>query len=158
MQSPQEVGAFRLPEEVAGLCYLHSITNRESSWSAPFLRFQDHFKGWMTARALLKNTVDNKIILDYLNQTKFSIVSDETFFSFFMLDCISKNVGIFYNKKDYTFDKKLINLVAKVHQINFGNFEESLSNINDILNKTQEIPNYKFENFKDYYSDYFLKI
>ena len=27
-------------------------------------------------------TVDNKIILNYLNQTKFSIVSDETLFSF----------------------------------------------------------------------------
>ena len=75
-----------------------------------------------------------------------------------MLDCISKNVGIFYNKKNYTIDKKLINLVAKVHQINFGDFEESLSKINNILNKTQEIPNYKFVNFKDYYSDYFLKI
>ena len=75
-----------------------------------------------------------------------------------MLDCISKNVGIFYNKKNYIIDKKLINLVAKVHQINFGDFEESLSKINNILNKTQEIPNYKFENFKDYYSDYFLKI
>ena len=35
-------------------------------------------------------TVDNKIILNYLNQTKFSIVSDETLFSFFMLDCLSK--------------------------------------------------------------------
>lgn len=103
-------------------------------------------------------TVDNKIILDYLNQTKFSIVSDETLFSFFMLDCLSKNVGIFYNKKNYTFDKRLINLVAKVHQINFIDFEESLSKINEVLNNTQEIPNYKFEDFKDYYSDYFLKI
>ena len=102
-------------------------------------------------------TVDNKIILNYLNQTKFSIVSDETLFSFFMLDCLSKNVAVFYNKKNYTFDQRLINLVAKVHQINFNNFEESLSKINEILNTTQEIPNYKFENFKDYYVDYFLK-
>ena len=102
-------------------------------------------------------TVDNKIILNYLNQTKFSIVSDETLFSFFMLDCLSKNVAVFYNKKNYTFDQRLINLVAKVHQINFNNFEESLSKINEILNRTQEIPNYKFENFKDYYADYFLK-
>jgi glycosyltransferase involved in cell wall biosynthesis len=102
--------------------------------------------------------VDNKIILDYLNQTKFSIVSDETLFSFFMLDCLSKNVGIFYNKKNYTFDKRLTNFVAKFHQINFNDFEESLSKINEVLNKTQEIPNYKFEDFKDYYSDYFLKI
>ena len=102
-------------------------------------------------------TVDNKIILNYLNQTKFSIVSDETLFSFFMLDCLSKNVAVFYNKKNYTFDQRLINLVAKVHQINFNNFEESLSKINEILNTTQEIPNYKFENFKDYYADYFLK-
>ncbi len=102
-------------------------------------------------------TVDNKIILNYLNQTKFSIVSDETLFSFFMLDCLSKNVAVFYNKKNYTFDQRLINLVAKVHEINFNNFEESLSKINEILNRTQEIPNYKFENFKDYYADYFLK-
>ena len=102
-------------------------------------------------------TVDNKIILNYLNQTKFSIVSDETLFSFFMLDCLSKNVAVFYNKKNYTFDQRLINLVAKVHEINFNNFEESLSKINEILNTTQEIPNYKFENFKDYYADYFLK-
>lgn len=48
-------------------------------------------------------------------------------------------------------------MMAKVHQINFNNFEESLSKINEILNTTQEIPNYKFENFKDYYADYFLK-
>ena len=54
-----------------------------------------------------------------------------------MLDCLSKNVGIFYNK-NYTFDKRLINLVAKVHQINFIDFEESLSKINEVLNKTQE--------------------
>ena len=74
-----------------------------------------------------------------------------------MLDCLSKNVAVFYNKKNYTFDQRLINLVAKVHQINFNNFEESLSKINEILNRTQEIPNYKFENFKDYYADYFLK-
>ena len=46
-----------------------------------------------------------------------------------MLDCLSKNVAVFYNKKNYTFDQRLINLVAKVHQINFNNFEESLSKL-----------------------------
>ena len=69
-----------------------------------------------------------------------------------------QQLSLKFNKKNYTFDKRLINLVAKVHQINFIDFEESLSKINEVLNNTQEIPNYKFEDFKDYYSDYFLKI
>ncbi len=102
--------------------------------------------------------VEKKVILDYLNNSKFSIVSDETPFSFFMLDCLMNNVNIFYNKKKYNFDDKLNELVSRTHPINFDNFEESLKDIKNILNKTKDIPNYQFNNFSEFYSEYFQKI
>ncbi len=102
-------------------------------------------------------TVENKVILNYLSQSKFSIVSDETLFSFFMLDCLRNSVTIFYNKKDYNSDEKLSDIVSKIHEINFNNFEESIKKIKKVFIETKDIPNYKFDNFKSFYSDYFLK-
>ena len=78
-------------------------------------------------------TVENKVILNYLSQSKFSIVSDETLFSFFMLDCLRNSVTIFYNKKDYNSDEKLSDIVSKIHEINFNNFEESIKKLKKFL-------------------------
>ena len=102
--------------------------------------------------------VDNKVVLNYLNNTKFSIVSDETHFSFFMLDCLMNDVNIFYNKRKIDFDEKLNNLVSKTHPINFENLEESLQEINNILRNTKDTPNYQLNNFREFYNEYFEKI
>ena len=99
--------------------------------------------------------VDNNKILAYLNNSKFSIVSDETLFSFFMLDSIRNNVNIFFNNRDYILDKNLSKFVSKLHPINFDNFEDSIIEIRKKTLDTSKLPNYEIYDVKNFYSDYF---
>ena len=99
--------------------------------------------------------MDNNKILAYLNNSKFSIVSDETLFSFFMLDSIRNNVNIFFNNRDYILDKNLSKFVSKLHPINFDNFEDSIIEIRKKTLDTSKLPNYEIYDVKNFYSDYF---
>lgn len=103
----------------------------------------------------LLGMVDNSKVLTYLNNSKFSIVSDETLFSFFMLDSIRNNVNIFFNNRDYILDKNLSKFVSQLHPINFGNFEESIIEIRKRILDTSNLPNYDIYDVKNFYSDYF---
>jgi len=77
-----------------------------------------------------KNLIKNEKVQEYLNRSKFTIISNENFYSFFCLEAIKNNVNIFYNIKqkvnidflkkskkliqlDYSDDMKVINRIKK---------------------------------------------
>ena len=75
-----------------------------------------------------------------------------------MLDCLKNNVNIFYNKKKNNYNVKLNGIISKMHPINFRNFEESMREIDNVINKIEETPNYQLDNFNEFYNEYFEKI
>ena len=44
-----------------------------------------------------------------------------------------------------------------MHPINFRNFEESMREIDNVINKIEETPNYQLDNFNEFYNEYFEK-
>jgi len=73
-------------------------------------------------------------LLTLLDKTKFTITSDENFYSLFAIDCFSSNVFVFYNKfikpKKFFFGKYL------TKEINFLDINYSIKKIlNSISNK-----------------------
>ena len=45
-----------------------------------------------------------------------------------------------------------------MHPINFRNFEESMREIDNVINKIEETPSYQLDNFNEFYNEYFEKI
>jgi hypothetical protein len=66
-------------------------------------------------------------VLRLLDRTKFSIISDENFFSLFSIDCIACNVVIFYNKNKTSYKKTLG--LNNIVSINFDNLLYSVNKI-----------------------------
>ena len=79
-------------------------------------------------------------LLAFLDKTKFTIVSDENFYTLFAIDCFSSNVHVFYNEntkpKKFYFNEKFINSI-KFSDINF-----SLKKILNIAKNKKKIYNY----------------
>jgi glycosyltransferase involved in cell wall biosynthesis len=90
-----------------------------------------------------------------LSNTKFSIVSDETLFSFFTIDCMKFNINIFCNDKDYNLDAKLDEIYTKFHKINFAELSISKSKIKDVLKNTDSLSAYQSSDLSIFYKDYF---
>ena len=72
---------------------------------------------------------------NFLARTKFSINSAENFYSLFAIDCISNNVDLFFDKKN--FYKKNLFPKENIHLINFNNFNKSFSIIKNTIKKTR---------------------
>ena len=98
--------------------------------------------GYKYTRPNLINYINipRKKLLTFLDKTKFTIVSDENFYSLFAIDCFSSNVHVFYNQsikpKKFYFDEKLINPI-KFDDINF-----SLKKIFDIIKNKKSKTNH----------------
>jgi hypothetical protein len=95
--------------------------------------------------------IPRKKLLTFLDKTKFTIVSDENFYSLFAIDCFSSNVHVFYNQtvkpNKFYFSEKLINSI-KFSNINFS-LKKILKIVKNRKNKDNHIENkkIKFENF-----------
>ena len=81
-------------------------------------QFSDNYLGFIT----------NKKVIDILNKTKFSILSEENFESFYSSECLSNHVNIFYDPskmntpENFDSNKKLIHL-------NYDKYDESIATI-----------------------------
>ena len=99
--------------------------------------------------------IPRKKLLTFLDKTKFTIVSDENFYSLFAIDCFSSNVHVFYNQsikpKKFYFNEKLINPI-KFDDIDFSlkkilNIVENKKNKNNYIeNKTINTANFLYLN------------
>jgi hypothetical protein len=95
--------------------------------------------------------IPRKKLLTFLDKTKFTIVSDENFYSLFAIDCFSSNVHVFYNQtvkpNKFYFSEKLINSI-KFSDINFS-LKKILKIVKNRKNKNNHIENKKIksENF-----------
>jgi hypothetical protein len=95
--------------------------------------------------------IPRKKLLTFLDETKFTIVSDENFYSLFAIDCFSSNVHVFYNQtvkpNKFYFSEKLISSI-KFSNINFS-LNKILKIVKNRKNKNNHIKNKKIksENF-----------
>ena len=158
------------------LFYLRSHTNKSNYVhrriidSLLELNFKIIVVGDKYTRPNLINYINipRKKLLTFLDKTKFTIVSDENFYSLFAIDCFSSNVHVFYNQsikpKKFYFDEKLINPI-KFDDINFSlkkilNIVENKKNKNNYVeNKTINTANFLYlNNLKKIFLDRFTRV
>lgn len=113
------------------LFYLRSHTNKSNNFHRSIIDslLELNFKIIVVGDKYNKQNVINYIniprikLLAFLDKTKFTIVSDENFYTLFAIDCFSSNVHVFYNKntkpKKFYFNKKFITSI-KFFDINYS--------------------------------------
>jgi len=73
-------------------------------------------------------------LLNILDKTKYTVASDENFYSLFTIDCLSSNVSIFYNYTKYS--KSIISSFIPIKFNNFNySFDKIISHIKKKSNK-----------------------
>ena len=100
---------------------------------------------------IYKGTVTRKKSLYLISVSKYSLASIENLFSFFVLDCLSNNLKVLYNK-NFKIDKNLIKTNLLI-PIDFYNLKKTLKSI-DNLNKNKSLKTLKFKklNFSSFFS------
>ena len=98
-----------------------------------------------------KGIVTRKKSLQLISVSKYSLGSFENLFSFFVLDCLSNNLKIFFNK-NFKIDKKLIKTNLLI-PIDFYNLKKTLKSIeNSIKRKNLNSLKFKKLNFTSFFS------
>jgi glycosyltransferase involved in cell wall biosynthesis len=87
-----------------------------------------------------KKIINNSEVQEYLNRTKFTLISNENFFSMFALEAIKNNVNLFYNK-DHKITNKWLESSKKITKIDYLEVIESIEKIKE------EISNFENYNF-----------
>ena len=89
--------------------------------------------------------LSHKEVQNILSKTKYSIISEENFYSFYSIECISNHVNIFYNKQNYELEFLKNN--KKITEITFEDFNTSIDKINKCLKnfKDQDFPYKSFD-------------
>jgi hypothetical protein len=130
------------------LFYLRSHINKSNNFHKKIinilldLNFKIIVVGDKFVRSNLKNYINipRKKLLTYLDKTKFTIISDENFYSLFAIDCFSSHVHVFYNQsvkpKKFYFNQKLTKPI-KFDDINF-----SLKKIFNVVKNKKNKNNY----------------
>ena len=128
------------------LFYLRSHINKSNNFHIKIidslleLNFKIIVVGDKYTRPNLINYVNipRKKLLTYLDKTKFTIVSDENFYSLFAIDCFSSNIHVFFNQSvkpnQFYFNEKLISGI-KFSDINFS-LKKILNIVKKKINKT----------------------
>ena len=98
-----------------------------------------------------KGIISREKFLHLIADSKYSLGSFENLFSFFVLDCLSNNLKVFFNK-NYKIDKKLIKTNLLI-PIDFYNLKKSFKIIeNSIKNKNLNSLKFKKLNFTSFFS------
>ena len=98
-----------------------------------------------------KGTLSRKKSLRLIAVSKYSLGSYENLFSFFVLDCLSNHLKVFFNK-NFKVDKKLIKTNLLI-PIDFYNLKKSLKSIENLnKNKNLNILKFKKLNFNSFFS------
>jgi hypothetical protein len=87
-----------------------------------------------------KKIINNSEVQEYLNRTKFTLISNENFFSMFTLEAIKNNVNLIYNK-DHKITNKWIESSKKIVKIDYLEVIESIEKIKE---KISNFENYNF--------------
>lgn len=87
-----------------------------------------------------KKIINNSEVQEYLNRTKFTLISNENFFSIFALEAIKNNVNLFYNKH-HKITNKWLESSKKITKIDYLEVIESIEKIKE------EISNFENYNF-----------
>ena len=98
-----------------------------------------------------KGTVTRKKSLNLIADSKYSLGSFENLFSFFVLDCLSNNLKVFFNN-NFKVNKKIIRTKLLI-PIDFYNLGKSFKVIeNSIKKKSSNSLKYKKLNFNSFFS------
>jgi hypothetical protein len=81
--------------------------------------------------------LDNNTVQEYLNRTKFTILSNENFHSFYCLEAIKNNVNLFYSKNQYT-GIDWIKSSVKIFALDYNAEIESINKIKEIINNFEQ--------------------
>ena len=73
----------------------------------------------------------------YLSRTKFTLISNENFHSFYCLEAIKNNVNLFYNKKQFT-NLDWIQNSGKILPLNYDDEIESINKIREAINNFEQ--------------------
>jgi hypothetical protein len=126
------------------LFYLRLHANKSNSFHKKIIDLLSNlnFKIIVVGDKFLKSNVKNYIniprekLLKLLDKTKFTIISDENFYSLFAIDCFSSNVHVFYDKNSkpskFYFSKEL------AIDINFSNINYSIKKIINFTKKYKQ--------------------
>jgi hypothetical protein len=136
-------------KDIDFLFYLRSHSNKSNNFHKSIINSLLDLKlkivvvGDKFEKLNVKNYINipRKRLLTLLDKTKFTITSDENFYSLFAIDCFSSNVFVFYNKfikpRNFFFEKNLLN------EINFSDVHCSLKRIINIILDRNKIRNFK---------------
>ena len=99
-----------------------------------------------------KGIISRKRSLRLIAVSRYSLGSIENLFSFFVLDCLSNNLKVFFNK-NFKIDKKLIKTNLLI-PIDFYNLKKSLKSIDNSI-KNKNLYNLKFKNLN--FNSFFIQ-
>ena len=99
-----------------------------------------------------KGFVTRKNALNLISASKYSLGSFENLFSFFVLDCLSSNLRVFFNN-DFKLDNKLIKTNLLV-PIDFTDSDKSLISIENSIKKNKNLGKLKYNkiNFNSFFN------
>ena len=99
-----------------------------------------------------KGFVTRKNALNLISASKYSLGSFENLFSFFVLDCLSNNLKVFFNS-NFNVNNKLIKTNLLV-PIDFSNLSKSLISIEKSIKKSKGISMLKYKkiNFNSFFN------
>ena len=81
--------------------------------------------------------LDNNTVQKYLNRTKFTLISNENFHSFYCLEAIKNNVNLFYSKQQST-SIDWIKSSGKILALNYNAEIESINKIKEVINNFEQ--------------------
>jgi glycosyltransferase involved in cell wall biosynthesis len=81
--------------------------------------------------------LDNDAVNKYLERTKFTLISNENFHSFYCLEAVKNNVNLFYNQSQVTNIEWLKNS-GKILALNYDDEIETINKIKETINKFEQ--------------------
>jgi glycosyltransferase involved in cell wall biosynthesis len=81
--------------------------------------------------------LDNNTVQKYLNRTKFTLISNENFHSFYCLEAVKNNVNLFYNQKQHT-NIDWIQNSGKILALNYDAEIETINKIKEAINNFEQ--------------------
>jgi hypothetical protein len=145
------------------LFYLRSHSNKSNNFHKSIINSLLDLKlkivvvGDKFEKLNVKNYINipRKKLLTLLDKTKFTITSDENFYSLFAIDCFSSNVCVFYNKfirpKKFFFGKYL------TIEINFLDIHYSVKKILNSISDKKITNNFSLSKKSTIYNYLYLK-
>ena len=99
-----------------------------------------------------KGFLNRKNTINLISTSKYSLGSFENLFSFFVLDCLSRNLRVFFNN-NFRVNNRLIKTNLLV-PIDFSNLEKSIRSIENSIKKKKNLGKLKYNkvNFNSFFN------